>query len=139
MSEWEGLEYPNPRMRQYVWRKSEGRCWYCGQKLDPWDFHIDHFTPKSKGGSNQYENLVPACPNCNIVKNNRRTWDWSCDLQKQMGLDLNRFQLKFLKGEGINVEEDIYQWETPVIFWFQRELENDPRYFRLVRYKGWQP
>ena len=67
----EELEYPDKKIRPLVWRKSDGRCWYCGHKLDPWGFHIDHLEPRSKGGSDKLDNLFPSCPSCNLSKKDR--------------------------------------------------------------------
>ena len=43
-------------------------CWYCG-KEDP--STIEHVTPKSKGGSDNLDNLVLACKKCNSSKKDK--------------------------------------------------------------------
>lgn len=45
------------------------RCVYCGATPQRTQLHIDHVIPKSKGGSNDPSNLVTACFNCNVGKN----------------------------------------------------------------------
>ena len=45
------------------------RCYYCGAALA--DYHIDHKTPLSRGGSNWPSNLAVTCPGCNTKKNTR--------------------------------------------------------------------
>ena len=48
-----------------------GRCYFCG-KILPYEWAtIDHLIPKSRGGSNELENLVAACHQCNHAKANR--------------------------------------------------------------------
>ena len=43
------------------------RCFYCLASL--YDaFEVDHMTPLSRGGSNGPENIVCACPSCNVHK-----------------------------------------------------------------------
>lgn len=42
-------------------------CCYC-EHLLMGDFHADHFWPLSKGGANGIENIVAACPSCNVRK-----------------------------------------------------------------------
>jgi hypothetical protein len=43
----------------------DGKCLNCGtiQSLT-----IDHILPKSKGGSNEFENLQTLCKRCNLIK-----------------------------------------------------------------------
>lgn len=44
-------------------------CWYCG---DPADV-FDHIMPRSRGGTNQPDNLRPCCNHCNVSKSNKTT------------------------------------------------------------------
>lgn len=41
------------------------QCAYCDQFLV--DFHIDHILPLAGGGTNNLDNLVLACPPCNLL------------------------------------------------------------------------
>lgn len=43
-------------------------CQYCFSKFPIKDLTLDHVMPKSKGGSNDHENLVLACRDCNLLK-----------------------------------------------------------------------
>ena len=52
-----------------------GKCWYCACDVGD-DFHVDHFIPLSKGGSNDVGNLRIACPTCNLSKNASHPHDW---------------------------------------------------------------
>jgi 5-methylcytosine-specific restriction endonuclease McrA len=47
-----------------------GHCWWCGKNLAT-GYHIDHRVPLSKGGTNWPNNLVLACPQCNLRKSDR--------------------------------------------------------------------
>ena len=49
----------------------EGRCAYCGQEVAPLDSTIDHIVPKSRGGTNAWDNLALACRSCNGAKGDR--------------------------------------------------------------------
>lgn len=44
-----------------------GFCAYCDAKATT----FDHVVPLSRGGSNDIENLVPACLGCNSAKRDR--------------------------------------------------------------------
>lgn len=53
-------------------------CLYCGIRLG-WrgaKWHIDHFVPISRGGSNFPENLVLACAFCNLSKHDKMPWEF---------------------------------------------------------------
>ncbi len=70
----------------------EHRCAYCRRPLlfVPWKYgvgasdspyalayHLDHVTPKSKGGANNFTNYVPACAECNSAKRAKSPEDWT--------------------------------------------------------------
>ena len=44
------------------------RCIYCGGQPGAEHLHVDHFIPKSRGGSDNDENRVCACDKCNLAK-----------------------------------------------------------------------
>lgn len=61
-------------VRFNVLRRDGFRCVYCGNKAsDQSPLQIDHVKPRSKGGSNEPENLVAACRACNIGKSDRHS------------------------------------------------------------------
>lgn len=46
----------------------DGRiCAYCGEHGDT----IDHIVPRSKGGTNKWDNLITACRRCNSIKDDK--------------------------------------------------------------------
>ena len=45
------------------------RCFWCGEPLGV-HWHLDHYIPLSRGGSNWPENLDVACASCNLHKSN---------------------------------------------------------------------
>lgn len=49
------------------------RCAYCG---GPGPLTVDHVIPKSRGGTDAWENLLPACRPCNEAKGNRTPEEW---------------------------------------------------------------
>jgi 5-methylcytosine-specific restriction endonuclease McrA len=49
-------------------------CFYCSTALTR--FHIDHFIPLSRGGSNFPDNLRLACQSCNCSKGAKMPWEW---------------------------------------------------------------
>lgn len=54
--------------RQIIYRKTKGHCYLCGEFVDYDAFEIEHKLPLSKGGTNELNNLFPACHCCNLIK-----------------------------------------------------------------------
>ena len=54
------------------------RCAYCLSKplVSEGSLTKDHFIPKSLGGTGAGTNIVPACSNCNSIKNDRHPNNW---------------------------------------------------------------
>jgi len=49
----------------------DGICGICGEDVDPFEYHIDHIIPLSKGGEHSYTNTQIAHPECNLKKGAR--------------------------------------------------------------------
>lgn len=47
-------------------------CTYCGDDAG----QVDHVIPRSRGGSDDLENLVPCCGACNLAKGDRTPEEW---------------------------------------------------------------
>jgi hypothetical protein len=62
-------------LSQAVRARADARCQYClmHESLQGATFHIEHVIPQCKGGSSDSENLVLACPGCNLHKASRIT------------------------------------------------------------------
>jgi 5-methylcytosine-specific restriction endonuclease McrA len=66
-------------IRLQVFRKTDGRCWWCGEPIysaprgsdDIRAYTVDHILPIRDGGTNEPDNLVPACKRCNSRKERR--------------------------------------------------------------------
>ncbi len=66
----------NKKQRQELFEKYDGKCSYCGCELKK-GWHADHLKPVIRNPltkrmdasfNDNYENLMPACPSCNIHK-----------------------------------------------------------------------
>ena len=55
--------------------RADGRCQYCLmlESFQRATFHIEHIIPQGNGGRFDLENLVLACPGCNLHKASRIT------------------------------------------------------------------
>ncbi|TNE68419.1 HNH endonuclease [bacterium] len=54
--------------RKNILKRDGNHCQYCGRKDD---LTIDHVIPRSRGGSDEWDNLVACCSSCNVKKGNR--------------------------------------------------------------------
>ena len=61
------------QLKEY-WLKRGKHCFYCNVKLTEENITVDHEIPRSKGGSEDSENLVPCCISCNRKKGNSLNW-----------------------------------------------------------------
>lgn len=62
----------SPTLRFQVLSKWAFRCAYCGRCGKPdAPLEIDHVRPRAKGGRDEFENLLPACRECNIGKRDK--------------------------------------------------------------------
>ena len=56
-------------LRQEVYKKYNGSCAYCGNKIEYKDMQVDHVIPKRvKGCTDDIDNLMPTCRLCNHYK-----------------------------------------------------------------------
>lgn len=56
------------RLRYEILRRDGNRCKYCGATSDEVKLTVDHVIPTALGGSDQPDNLVAACADCNAGK-----------------------------------------------------------------------
>jgi len=64
------------KMREAVYNKYDGHCAYCGKKLEPKGWQLDHLIPYQRERFGRYtegqiecfENYMPACRRCNHYK-----------------------------------------------------------------------
>ncbi len=57
--------------RERLFARDQHVCGYCGGRFSESDLNIEHVTPESRGGSNNWENVVTACRSCNQRKADR--------------------------------------------------------------------
>ncbi|MEH2148602.1 HNH endonuclease [Nostoc sp.] len=58
------------RKRPHLIAKYGMKCFWCGYELTPETLTIDHYIPRSIGGSNKIKNLRLACYGCNNKRGN---------------------------------------------------------------------
>lgn len=70
------LNKPN---RTRIYKRDGNECVYCGSKKN---LTLDHVIPKSRGGSNEWTNLVTCCSSCNRHKDNRTPEEAKMSMKK---------------------------------------------------------
>lgn len=60
-----------PLTNRALFRRDRNTCLYCGHTFADWDLTRDHVVPKSRGGSDLWDNVVAACKRCNHRKGDR--------------------------------------------------------------------
>lgn len=130
--EWKGTK----KQRDLLREKYQGRCGYCGNILDK--MHADHMEPvirittdpwsnplpyseqrMLKPENNFVDNMMPACPPCNIHKKGYKLEDWRKYLQRS-GEIVRKQTSTFRAGERFGI---ITVHETPIEFYFEK-VEN---------------
>ena len=97
--------------RKVVYEKYNGKCAYCGTKLQYKEMQVDHITPKYRNtshkevaswgllkGTNNIENLNPSCRSCNSSKSTFTIEKWRKELAlKEMRLMRDNSTYRILK------------------------------------------
>lgn len=52
------------------YERQRGRCYWCRARVRD-SYHVDHVIPLALGGSDGPENIVIACPHCNLSKQDK--------------------------------------------------------------------
>ena len=112
-----------------LWRKTGGRCWYCGGLVTPAtpgrDWLVlypkrsrmvkEHTTPVCRGGRDDIKNYVPSCGPCNHAKG-AFTVD---EFRLWKGLRAGCLDFRFAFDAPASVRRD---WIVCHSTWFERNL-----------------
>ena len=105
----------NKKARFEVFKRDKFTCQYCGKKAPEVILHADHLEPKSKGGSDDFLNLVTACVDCNQGKSDRV-------LSENTVLEKKQNQLEQLQERREQIEM-LRDWERELTTLSIQELE----------------
>ncbi|NEQ74969.1 MAG: HNH endonuclease [Okeania sp. SIO2C9] len=101
----QGTEYQKGELfsyevREYLLEKFNRTCVYCGTKEAV--FNLDHFHPKSRGGSDKVSNLVLSCVQCNQNKRARLPTEFLSDRPKLLALINKQRKLPLADAAAVN-------------------------------------
>ena len=127
---------PTKSQRAALLQRFGGRCAYCGQELGS-RWHADHFEPVQRqsawdskkkrlvatgecgaAGHDNLENLMPACPACNIDKSVLSLEEWREKLQRSTDVlarnsSTYRHAVRFGLVQETNAKVKFYFEEQP--------------------------
>ncbi len=88
----------------YIYYREEKKCFYCSKSLLFKQSTLDHYYPKSLGGSDEIFNLVNCCKKCNEQKGDSLPNDWQKVI---LNLFLRAVQDGKIRGKNINMAQKI--------------------------------
>ena len=90
----------------FIFQMTQGHCAYCGKVLDfEGLWHLDHIIPRSKGGCWK-DNLIAACPRCNLSKGGRGNERWRKCIPNRLCTGIKRILPQFEQWLPFLPEED---------------------------------
>jgi len=67
--------------RKNILLRDNNSCQYCNYRGS--DLSIDHVLPRSRGGTDNWENVTTACLRCNVQKGNRTPEEANMPLKRK--------------------------------------------------------
>lgn len=109
------------KIRDQAHQKYAGRCTYCGHKITRRAMQVDHIEASYRGGSDEMQNLNPACFACNNYK-----LAYSIEqLRQQIEQQVERgrlYSVNFRLAERYGL---IKTTGAPVVFYFEQATAQD--------------
>lgn len=93
-------KYGTKEQQEAIWKKTRGRCAYCGDNLNPFSkrgYAYDHVIPQNSGGEHTIENQYPCCTSCNSQKNSKSVEEYRAYLMQKTGLPKYVFYFEALE------------------------------------------
>ena len=106
-------EYTSPLIksirysRRNIFQRDLYTCQYCYKKFNKDNLSIDHIVPKSRGGTNNWKNVVTCCKQCNMQKGDKLITELGWNLKQEP----KEPKWKSHIGKPFNQEKRSY-WET---------------------------
>jgi len=84
-----------PLTRKNILHRDNYICQYCGRHNS--SMTIDHIIPRSRGGKNQWDNVVTACIRCNNLKGNKTPQEAGMNLIENVLTPSNKLRFEITK------------------------------------------
>jgi CRISPR/Cas system Type II protein with McrA/HNH and RuvC-like nuclease domain len=118
------------KLRFEVFKRDLFKCQYCGNHPPEIVLEIDHIKPVSKGGTNDIENLITSCFDCNRGKSDKElkvcpgTLSKKIEKQKELQSQLKAYD-RLIKANAKRKEEEM---EELGMYWFNSWKEEKDKY-----------
>lgn len=112
--------------KRLVYGKYGGKCAYCGLNISQESMSIDHFYPKSKGGSDDISNLIPSCSACNTAKGSHSIYQFRHQLLKLS----KKIEKQF--NTALAIQHGILEFKQFTGFYFEKNVDE---YGELIELK----
>ena len=107
---------PIPKnVRLLVKAKYNFHCAYCGIESDK--LHCDHIKSVARGGTNDLDNLLPACPRCNNLKHTFSIEQFRNEIAQQIQR-ARQYSVNFRTAERFGL---LQVNEKRIVFYFEHE------------------
>ena len=91
--------------RKNIFLRDGERCMYCGERFKTSDLTLDHVIPRSRGGSQAWDNLVSCCAKDNHRKGNRTPEEAGMKLIHKPLPQTVHTPLFLLRSMGMEIDE----------------------------------
>ena len=88
-----------------LFRRDGHLCMYCGEQFKHAQLTRDHIIPMSRGGGDNWENVVTACFRCNNQKGNRTPEEWGGRTLLAVPYVPNKAEYLFLQNRRIIADQ----------------------------------
>ena len=106
--------------REHVYNKCNGHCAYCGCELPFEKMQVDHIISVEHGGTNDMDNLLPACRSCNHYKHCSSLDSFRRMLEKMSTVLASNVTYQIAVRYGL-----VDPKPHPVLFYFEKERRDD--------------
>lgn len=112
------------KIRFEVFKRDGFKCQYCGANPPNIILEVDHIKPVSKGGSNELDNLITSCFNCNRGKSDNLIEDAPETIKdKHKVLEEKKLQLdeyyKLIKSIDRKIQREVEKVDDIYSDWFR--------------------
>ena len=96
------------KKRFEVLKRDNFRCQYCWRNGKDVTLEVDHITPKSKWGNDDFNNLITCCRECNIGKWQTQLTEWDSKFNIKVKDLYNHIKSEFyrMRNEEIKLQEE---------------------------------